>query len=186
MLARTREGVGRVASIVHTMRGLARTAPPVMESVSLQSLVAASLELVQGRMRRDGIEIHRIDPPEPLPPLSCVSTQISQVIINLLVNAVQAIEEANQPADRSITVAIRRSDGYQILEITDTGAGIPPEVLPRLFDPFYTTKVVGEGTGLGLSISHGIITGHGGKIEVDGRPGDGACFRVMLPERAAR
>ena len=183
MIARTREGVGRVASIVHTMRGLARTAPPVMEPASLRDLISAALELVQGRMRRDGIEIHRIEPPEPAPPISCVPTQISQVLINLLVNAVQAIEESSKHAEKSITVAHRRERGAQVVEITDSGDGIPDDVLGRLFDPFFTTKAVGEGTGLGLSISHGIITGHGGRIDVDGQPGRGACFRVRLPER---
>lgn len=136
-------------------------------------------------MRRHGIEVHRINPTESLPPIACVSTQISQVIINLLVNAVQAVEESTRGGGRAITVLLRRETGFQVLEIADTGDGIPPEVLPHLFDPFYTTKPVGEGTGLGLSISHGIITGHGGKIEVEARSGQGACFRIWLPERTA-
>src|SRR5947208_2690473 len=65
----------------------------------------------------------------------------------------------------------------------DNGCGIPAESLPRLFDPFFTTKSVGEGTGLGLSISHGIVTGHGGRIEVDSEPGRGTTFTVALPRR---
>jgi len=68
-----------------------------------------------------------------------------------------------------------------LVEVADNGTGIAPEHLPKLFDPFFTTKPVGEGTGLGLSISHGIITGHGGRIEVDSRPGEGTTFRIFLP-----
>ena len=67
------------------------------------------------------------------------------------------------------------------LEISDDGPGIDPESLPRLFDPFFTTKPVGEGTGLGLSISHGIVTGHGGQIEVESELGIGTTFRLLLP-----
>ena len=184
MLTRTRDGVSRVASIVHTMRGLARTAPPELEPASLAVLISSSLELVQGRCRRGGIETRWTPPPSPLPLVRCVSTQISQVLINLLVNAVQAVEESNRDGDRSVAVVLRRAQGHQIIEITDTGDGITPEALPHLFDPFFTTKPVGEGTGLGLSISHGIITGHGGRIDVEGCPGQGATFRVWLPERA--
>lgn len=184
MLTRTREGVGRVASIVHTMRGLARTAPPVMEPASLNELINGALELVQGRIRRDGIEIRRVEPDPPAPKIACVPTQISQVLINLLVNAVQAIEESAKPGEKLITIELKRERGAQVIEITDSGNGIPEDVLGRMFDPFFTTKIVGEGTGLGLSISHGIVTGHGGRIDVDGRPGLGACFRLRLPERA--
>lgn len=184
MLARTREGVSRVASIVNTMRGLARTAPPDLEPAAMAGLISAALELVQGRCRRGNIETHWNPPPIPLPLVRCVSTQISQVLINLFVNAIQAVEESNREGDRSVTVTLRHEPGYQVIEITDTGDGIPPDALPMLFDPFYTTKPVGEGTGLGLSISHGIVTGHGGRIDVDGHPGQGATFRVWLPERS--
>ena len=185
MLTRTRDGVGRVASIVQTLRGLARTAPPKLEDASLTELLTASLELVQGRIRRGGIELIRDEPAAPLPPIPCVATQISQVLINLLVNAVQAVE-SNHPEGGTITIALRDGEDSQVIEITDDGPGIVPDDLPRLFDPFYTTKPVGEGTGLGLSISHGIVTGHGGQIEVDGRPGLGARFRVILPDGGAR
>jgi two-component system, NtrC family, sensor kinase len=184
MLTRTREGVSRVASIVNTMRGLARTAPPVLEPSSLANLISAALELIQGRCRRGDIATHWAAPPVPFPPIRCVSTQISQVLLNLLVNAVQAVEESSREGERSVRVQLLREPGYQIVEVTDTGDGVSAESLPHLFDPFFTTKPVGEGTGLGLSISHGIITGHGGRIEVDSPPGQGATFRVRLPERS--
>ena len=68
-----------------------------------------------------------------------------------------------------------------IIEIVDNGCGIPAEVLPQIFDPFFTTKAVGDGTGLGLSITHGIVQDHGGRMEVESTPGQGTCFRVILP-----
>ncbi len=182
MLSRTREGVGRVATIVQTLRGLARTSPPEKEPALLSDLVASALDLVKGRVRRGGIALE-VNAQGGLPPVACVASQISQVIINLMVNAVQAVEQAHPSQGGVVRLNIRRKGDFQILEVVDNGPGIPAEALPRLFDPFYTTKPVGEGTGLGLSISHGIITGHGGRIEVEGRPGQGACFRLVLPER---
>jgi C4-dicarboxylate-specific signal transduction histidine kinase len=186
MLTRTREGVGRVASIVQTMRGLARTAPPELESASLSGLVTAALDLIQGRVRKDGIEVRRRDPEKSMPALSCVPTLISQVLVNLLINAIQAIETSSKAGEKILSVDLRREGMVQIVEITDSGDGIAGDVLPKLFDPFFTTKEVGEGTGLGLSITHGIIAGHGGQIEVEGRPGLGARFRLRLPEGGMR
>jgi signal transduction histidine kinase len=138
-----------------------------------------SLEMIRGRMRRRGIQV-QLDY-GPIPKLRCVATQISQVLLNLLVNAVQAIEASGRQGDGRIRVATRQDGDQLILEVEDNGTGIDPKDLPHLFDPFFTTKPVGEGTGLGLSISHGIITGHGGRIEVDSRPGEGSCFRIHLP-----
>jgi signal transduction histidine kinase len=71
------------------------------------------------------------------------------------------------------------------MTVSDDGCGVDPESIPRLFDPFFTTKSVGEGTGLGLSITHGIITGHGGRIEVESRPGEGTRFRIYLPLKSS-
>jgi PAS domain S-box-containing protein len=179
MLARTREGVQRVANIVHNLRGLARTAPPKLESVFLSDLVAGAMEMVQGRVRRDHIEVRfEHGATRKLP---CVPSQIGQVMLNLLVNAIQAIEETGRPEGGLVRVVTGEAADEQYVEFHDNGCGIPEDVLPRLFDPFFTTKTVGEGTGLGLSISHGIVTGHGGRIEVRSTPRDGTCFRVCLP-----
>jgi signal transduction histidine kinase len=183
LLARTRDGVHRVATIVQNLRGLARTAPPTMEEAQLPELVDTALEMLQGRLRRRGIAVEVDYGAEP-PRLVCVAAQISQVLLNLLVNAIQAIESARPPEGGRIRIAAGREDGFTVITVGDNGTGIAPEDLDHLFDPFFTTKTAGEGTGLGLSISHGIITGHGGRIEVQSAPGRGTTFRLLLPVRS--
>jgi PAS domain S-box-containing protein len=179
VLSRTREGVQRVARIVQSLRGLARTGPTTFQDVSLEELVEASVEMIRSRLRQGNIEVE-LDV-GTVSRCRCVPTQISQVLLNLFVNALQAIEATGRDRGGRIRVGIRRVDDEMRIEIADNGCGIDPDDMPRLFDPFFTTKPVGEGTGLGLSITHGIVTGHGGKIEVDSRPGQGSCFRLRLP-----
>jgi PAS domain S-box-containing protein len=179
VLSRTREGVQRVNRIVQSMRGFARTGPLQLEEANIPDLVDMSLEFIRGQLRRRGITVE-LDY-GPTPKVRCVATQISQVLLNLLTNAMQAIEGKGPGGDMRIRVATRRLDHELLIEVSDTGTGIAPENLPRLFDPFFTTKPVGEGTGLGLSISHGIVAAHGGHIEVESRPGEGTRFRIFLP-----
>ncbi|WP_422930667.1 PAS domain-containing sensor histidine kinase [Singulisphaera sp. PoT] len=179
MLARTREGVQRVANIVQNLRGLARTSPAKLEPVSLPDLLESALEMIRGRLRRHNIEVvtEHVDTPR----VTCVGAQISQVILNLLINAVQAVESASRPEGGSIRFTSRKEGDMIVFSICDNGSGIDPQSIPHLFDPFFTTKSVGEGTGLGLSISHGIVTGHGGRIQVESRLNAGSCFHVYLP-----
>jgi PAS domain S-box-containing protein len=179
ILKRTREGVERITKIVHGLRSLARTDRPELEQVNLSDLVEASLDMVRGRLHRRSIELDlRL---EPLPAVRCVASQIGQVLLNLLVNAVQAIETQPESSPGKIELTVRRAGPEVTIEVADNGCGIEPSALPHIFDPFYTSKPVGEGTGLGLSISHGIVAGHGGRIEVESQPGTGARFRVFLP-----
>jgi signal transduction histidine kinase len=101
---------------------------------------------------------------------------IEQVIMNLILNAVQALPEGGQ-----VTLRTRKQeDGWEI-EVEDTGCGIPLEIRPHIFDPFFTTKGTGEGTGLGLSVSLGIVQRHGGEMLVDSEEGKGTRFTVRLP-----
>ncbi len=183
MIGRTRDGVHRVASIVQNLRGMARTAPPKLEPAMVRDLVGPAFEMVQGRGKRGHIEVG-VDVPAALR-VPCVSSQISQVILNLLVNAIQAVESADRPEGGRVMVRAREIGDEVSIAVSDNGEGIVPQDLPRLFDPFFTTKVVGEGTGLGLSISHGIVTGHGGRIDVSSEPGVGSTFTVVLPRRPA-
>ena len=115
-------------------------------------------------------------------PVWANESRLEQVFLNLLVNAAQAMPEGDaRRATRSASGRGQDGERRVVLEVSDTGAGIPPDVLPRIFDPFFTTKPVGVGTGLGLSICHGIVTSLGGQIEVDSEPGEGTTFRVVLP-----
>lgn len=179
LITRTREGLDRVAKIVHSLRGLARTDRPQRQMVSLPDLIESSLEMVRNRIRKLNIHVETKYDPEPT--LNCVPTQISQVFLNLLVNATQAIEEMNRSDNNWIRVQVRRLREEMLIQIADNGCGIPHESIAQIFDPFYTTKDVGEGTGLGLSITHNIITGHGGRVEVNSTPGQGTFFRILLP-----
>jgi PAS domain S-box-containing protein len=178
-LARTRDGVDRVTRIVQSLRGLARTDVPHREETNLPDLVDASLEMIRGRMKRRGISVE-LDY-DPVSRVRCVATQIGQVLLNLLVNALQAIEATSRQNGHYIRVRTRRCGDEMFIDVEDTGCGIDPKNLPHLFDPFFTTKDVGEGTGLGLSITHNIVTGHGGRVEVESELDRGTRFRVRLP-----
>ena len=179
ILARTREGVDRVTRIVHSLRSLARTDTPRRQLAHLPDLVENSLEIIRGQLRRKAIAVELDYDPDSR--LDCVSTQLSQVLLNLLVNAMQAIDSTGRQEGNRISVKTRRQEDEMVIEVADNGCGIDPANLSRLFDPFFTTKDVGEGTGLGLSISHNIITGHGGRIEVESELDRGTTFRIYLP-----
>ncbi|MCI0682474.1 MAG: PAS domain S-box protein [Gemmataceae bacterium] len=183
LLHRTREGTERVTRIVQSLRGLARTDAPRAQDTSLPDLIDASLEILRGRFRRSGIEVEQEHAAGVK--VQCVPTQISQVVLNLLVNAFQAVERHRIEGGR-IWVRTRPEGDEMLLEVADNGPGIDPAHFAKIFDPFFTTKDVGEGTGLGLSISHNIVAAHGGRIEVGGALGQGATFRVYLPLRPAR
>jgi len=179
MIDRTLEGVRRVANIVQKLRGLARTSRPKWERVGFDEILENALEMMRGRLRRDGIEL--IVRNEDVPFIQCVPNDITQVLLNLLINALQAIEAANPDGGGRLEIRARSKDPWIEIAISDNGQGIAADDLARLFDPFFTTKPVGEGTGLGLAISHGIITGHGGRIEVESRLDEGTTFRILLP-----
>jgi C4-dicarboxylate-specific signal transduction histidine kinase len=178
LIQRTRDGVDRVTRIVHSLRGLARTDTPRHQETSIPDMVDNSLEILRGRFKRTGIVVEQDHDPNPR--IWCVQTQLSQVLLNLLVNAFQALEGAHKEGGR-IRIRTRQEGDDMLLEVADNGPGIPAEHMAKLFDPFFTTKDVGEGTGLGLSITHNIVTAHGGRIEVHSEPGQGARFRIHLP-----
>lgn len=183
LLTRTRDGVQRVASIVQNLRGIARTGPTKKETVAVSELIASALEMAQGQLKRARIDV-KLDIPPGTSKVPCVANQITQVLLNLIINSTQAIQSLDRPDGGTLSIRVLDRDGWQIIELADDGPGISPEHLPKLFDPFFTTKPVGEGTGLGLAISHGIVNGHGGDIEVDSQPGHGSTFRITLPINA--
>jgi PAS domain S-box-containing protein len=178
ILGSTRQGVKRVADIVQNLRDFARLDRAELDCVNLHDAITCSLEMLQERLSRCAIVVERQWGDLPL--VSCAPAQINQVFLNVLVNAVQAIEATARGHGR-IEIRTRTAGGAVVVDLADDGCGIPAELLPRIFDPFFTTKPVGAGTGLGLSISHGIVAEHGGRIEVDSTPGQGTRFRVILP-----
>jgi signal transduction histidine kinase len=140
-------------------------------------LFDSALRIVQHLVKKRGIEIvrHAGD----LPDIECAPAQINQVLLNLLSNAIQAIEH---DAGR-ITVRTQALDGRVMALVEDNGKGISEQNLAKIFDPFFTTKPVGQGTGLGLAIAHQIVEQHGGLIRVASKPGVGTRFLIALPIR---
>ncbi|MGQ3293707.1 MAG: hybrid sensor histidine kinase/response regulator, partial [Shinella sp.] len=144
--------------------------------------VRDALDLLSYNLRSADI-IVETDLPETLPPLWIDSDQIHQVIVNLVVNAHQALEAKNN-GERRIRIAAESESGAQTvrMSISDNGPGIPPDIRPRIFDPYFTTKPQGIGTGIGLAVSRGLVEAHGGTLDVADRPaGGGACFLIRLP-----
>jgi signal transduction histidine kinase len=178
VLKSTRQGVKRVSEIVQNLREFARLDQATIDRVDLHAAITRSLDLIRDRLERHQIEV--VKNLGDIPRIICAPAQINQVILNLLLNAQQAIESAGRFGGR-IEISTRGSRKMVILEIGDNGCGIPEEIQSRIFDPFFTTKPVGEGTGLGLSICHSIVSDHGGRIEFEGAAGQGARFRVLLP-----
>jgi signal transduction histidine kinase len=112
----------------------------------------------------------------PVPLVQADANQLKQVFLNLLQNAKDAM-----PSGGTIRLRTRDDGGRVHIEVTDSGAGIAPDIIDRIFDPFFSTKKNGDGSGLGLSVSYGIINGHGGSIKVNSELGHGSTFRVVLP-----
>ena len=153
----------------------ARQMPPKKTRVDLNRLVQEALELLAIRSSRKGIELVR-DLAPTLPELTADPSQLRQVIVNLAVNASQAMPDGGRLVLRTLS-----RDERVLLVVEDEGVGMSDDVKRQIFVPFFTTKDVGEGTGLGLSVVHGIVVSHGGSIRVENRPGGGTMFEVELP-----
>jgi two-component system NtrC family sensor kinase len=173
MLHGIREGAERTRKIVRDLRVFARGDDDARQPVDLHEELESSPTLLN-HLLVDRVVVARKY--GELPAVECVRSQIDQVLLNVLANAAQAITGPG-----TIAIETRRENGFAVVAIRDTGPGIAPEAIGRVFDPFFTTKPVGEGTGLGLSISYEIVKKHGGQIDVESRPGNGATFTVRLP-----
>jgi signal transduction histidine kinase len=169
----------RAREIVRQLLLFARQAPSSSRPVELNAVVRGIHAFLAQRCRAAGVEL-ATSLERSAGTVAGDETQLSQVVVNLAVNAIQAM-----PGGGRLTVATRGTRGAAMLSVEDTGTGMSPEVLGRIFVPFFTTKPVGAGTGLGLPVVHGIVTSHGGMITVDSSPGRGSRFLVTLP-RAGR
>ena len=168
-----RQEIARINQIVTDLLRTARPHPPRVRKSDLNTTVehAVMLGRQQALAKSVAIELKK-DP--ALPEVDHDSDQIHQVLLNLLLNALQAIDK-----DGKIAVTIRQQGKTAVIEVADNGRGIAPEHLPNIFRPFYTTK--GEGTGLGLSLARRIVEEHHGRIDVTSTPGKGSSFAVVLP-----
>lgn len=173
LLQESGEGLDRIQRIVSDLRNFSHVSEPDWRITDLHRELDGTLAVLGYKLRQKAEVIRAYG---PLPPLYCNPGELNQVFVSLLMNAAQAITTHGQ-----ITVRTGASDGWGWIEVSDTGCGIAPGELPRVFDPFYTTRPVGEGTGLGLALAWSIIRNHGGDIAVDSTPGVGTTFRLRLP-----
>lgn len=170
--------VARMEDTVHSLLSFARMSASYEPSaVRLAELVGDALGAVRAAGRLEGIDV-KVDVPEDMPAVWVDGEQITRVFVNLFENAAFAMEGKGT---LSVTSRVDRAGRMAVISVSDTGRGIEPEHLDRIFDLFYTTKKVGEGTGLGLAICKGIVERAGGSISVESAPGQGATFTVRLP-----
>ncbi len=169
------EGTSRVRRIVQDLRDFSRVDSPDWQWADLHAGLESTLNVVWNEIKFKAEVVREYG---DLPEVECLPSQLNQVFMNILVNAAQAIPERG-----TITLRSGRNGEMVWISISDTGAGMAPEMQAKIFDPFFTTKPVGKGTGLGLSLSYGIIARHGGSVEVDSEVGRGTTFTLRLPIR---
>lgn len=180
LIASCEDGARRTRDIVLGLRNFSRLEEAKLTEIDLRVCLETTLNLLQGEIK-GRIEVHKAY--EPIPNIHCYASQINQVFMNILSNAVQAIDGPGQIWLTTMAVKDAKGNGRVQVSIQDSGKGMSPATLEKIFDPFFTTKGVGQGTGLGLSISYGIIHNHGGEIQVRSEPGVGTEFTIVLPIR---
>jgi len=153
-----------------------------MSPVDLNEVVDRSLMLVRHHLEISGVKLHS----QPLDGDSCIvadAGHLQQALVALLVNAVEAVSGL-EDGEGELSVLLSGSDSEVRIDITDNGLGIPPEILPQIFEPFFSTKEAENGVGLGLAVAYGIIQRHGGRIDVESEVGRGTTFHLRLPRHA--
>jgi two-component system, NtrC family, sensor kinase len=167
----------RCGDLVKNLLTFSRATPMNLQPADLNQVIDRSLRLVQHQLDLAGIQVQpQLDP--DLPPVVCDAAQIEQVLLALIMNALDAMP---QGGNLWLTTSFGHEPNQVRIVVRDDGSGIPPEILPRIFEPFLTTKETGRGVGLGLAISHSILERHNGNIEVQSEPGRGTTFAVTLP-----
>jgi signal transduction histidine kinase len=161
--------------VVKKLLIFARQMPPKKTKVNLNQLVEEGLSFFESRCVKEGIELACSLSPD-LPEVAVDPSQLNQVLVNLIVNALQAMPKGGRLIIRTLT-----DKEHILLIVEDTGIGMSEEVMKQIFTPFFTTKDVGQGTGLGLPVVHGIVTSHGGSIQVESKVNQGTRFEIQLP-----
>jgi signal transduction histidine kinase len=170
------EGVDRVARIVADLKGMSPVDQPRQDHVVLDRLVENACSLAMPALPPGARLESNLAAPDPV---TCFPDHLLQALQAVIMNAVQAIDPMG--ADGRVVVTSRRIDDRLQVCVGDNGPGIPPEVLPRVFDPFFTTRPVGKGTGLGLTVARDILQAHGGSISFDSAPGQGTTVTMRIP-----
>jgi signal transduction histidine kinase len=165
--------VTHLEEMVAEMREFVRRPPAVKRPGQMSAAIDEALELFQDTLKEHNIQVRRIEE-TPLPAVNYDPKQMHRVLINLLKNALEAMDQGGK-----ITITSRVRENKVEIAIADTGVGLAPEVAANIFQPYFTTKE--KGTGLGLAICQAIIQEHGGKILVDSTPGQGTTFTIQLP-----
>jgi two-component system NtrC family sensor kinase len=182
LLQKIRRQTDRATGIVNNLLNFSRTGSVTdFAEVDLNRVLEDTLQLLEPQFRQSRVEIMR-ECADDLPRVQGNAGKLQQVFTNLLLNARDAIPDGGR-------ITLRTSTDERDLvnvEVLDTGIGIAPENVARIYDPFFTTKGVGRGTGLGLAVSYGIVQEHSGHIAVESAPGRGTTFRITLPTAGAR
>lgn len=173
MIEQSITGADRMKKIIQDYKSFSRVSESAFADADLNAAIDSTLTLLYHEYK-NRIEIKKSY--GDLPPVKCHVSKLNQVFMNLLMNGIQAIEGRG-----TIEIGTRRAEGNVVIEISDTGAGIPAEVMDKIFDPFFTTKPDGVGTGLGLSIIQDIIDLHKGQIAVKSKEGVGTTFTLTIP-----
>lgn len=175
MLEKIAKQTFRASEIVNSLLNFSRTSHTEFGDVNLNRTIEETVNLIEPQLRKAGIKIDLSLAPQ-LPLIKGNAGRLQQVFLNLFLNARDAMEEGG-----TLRVRTSASEGSVQVDVADTGKGIPPEILSRIYDPFFTTKPAKRGTGLGLSVTYGIVREHGGTIEVESLPGAGTCFHLDFP-----
>ena len=178
-LSDLRKGAERIRRIVADLGAFGRTNEEPRAAIDVRESIEWSLRVAAAQLRPRARVVRDL---RPVPPVRASDTKLAQVLINLLVNAAQAIPEGN-PQGNTVRVATDTDpSGRVLIAVQDSGSGIPPEIVAQIFDPFFTTKHPGLGVGLGLSICHSIVQSLGGELTVQSQEGRGTVFTVALPQ----
>ncbi len=175
MLEKIAKQTFRASEIVNGLLNFSRTSSTEFDDLDLNRVIRETLTLIEHQMQKSHIEV-RFELEEGLPPVKGNAGKMQQVLLNLALNARDAMEGGGR-----LTVRSWSEEGSAHIEVADTGAGIPPEHVTRIYDPFFTTKAAKKGTGLGLAVTYGIVREHSGSIEVKSQPGLGTRFLLDFP-----
>ncbi len=181
-ISQSKDGLKRVSTIVQAMKEFSHPGTREKSANDLNKIINNTVTIAANEWKYVAEVDLKLDP--ELPPVACLSEEIGQVVLNMVVNAAHAIADKVDKEEGEkgrITIKTFHDEKWAAISITDTGGGIPEDALDKIFDPFFTTKEVGSGSGQGLAIAHDVITKHGGTIQVKSKAGEGTTFLVKLP-----